>query len=150
MHEMVETEKDELSLYKRLNTQIQSVHMCSKMSYEIEMVPLSRVSIILAHYLLRVKVRRPWPSTQEGKKIRRWEQTLKRARDVEMKASGTRENSNKCSSLFPGLIPSGLFIGVVRGGGNNVQTTPPNYPRLHRMYSHKAITDISRPVNTLQ
>jgi hypothetical protein len=115
MHGMVETEKDELLLYKRLNTQIQSVHMCSKMSYEIEMVPLSRVSIILAHYLLGVKVRRPWPSTQEGKKIRRWEQTLKRARDVEMKASGTRENSNKCSSLFPGLIPSGLFIGVVRG-----------------------------------
>jgi hypothetical protein len=68
MHGMVETEKDELSLYKRLNTQIQSVHMCSKMSYEIEMVPLSRVSIILAHYLLGVKVRRPWPSTQEGKK----------------------------------------------------------------------------------
>jgi hypothetical protein len=47
-----------------------------------------------------------------------------RERDVNTKASNTRERSNKCTVFPLGSIPGDLFTGVVRGSGNNVRTAP--------------------------
>jgi hypothetical protein len=47
-----------------------------------------------------------------------------------------KEDGNKCTGFLPlGESPGGLFIGVVRGSGNNVRTPPLTTSFMQRVQS---------------